>query len=86
MNVRALCLDRIDQRNLPLSATYAWNHDGAGVRTYILDTGIRTSHNEFGTGCTEKLLHMPLSVALSVPPVISRHTGLSYPAHRAVRQ
>lgn len=41
-------LDRIDQRDLPLSNSYQWTHDGAGVRVYIIDTGIRTTHNEFG--------------------------------------
>ena len=41
-------LDRIDQRNLPLSATYTNNWTGAGVRAYIIDTGIRTTHTQFG--------------------------------------
>ncbi len=41
-------LDRIDQRNLPLSGTYTYNHDGAGVRVYVIDTGIRTTHTQFG--------------------------------------
>jgi subtilisin family serine protease len=41
-------LDRIDQRNRPLSASYTYNHDGAGVRAYVIDTGIRTTHNQFG--------------------------------------
>jgi subtilisin family serine protease len=41
-------LDRIDQRALPLNGTYTYNQTGAGVRAYILDTGIRTSHNDFG--------------------------------------
>jgi subtilisin family serine protease len=41
-------LDRIDQRDLPLNGTYVYNADGSGVRSYIIDTGIRTSHNEFG--------------------------------------
>ncbi|CAN5880373.1 hypothetical protein BH24GEM1_BH24GEM1_09240 [soil metagenome] len=41
-------LDRIDQRNLPLSATYTYNADASGVRVYILDTGIRLGHQEFG--------------------------------------
>jgi subtilisin family serine protease len=41
-------LDRIDQRALPLSGTYFYEANGSGVRAYILDTGIRTSHGEFG--------------------------------------
>jgi subtilisin family serine protease len=41
-------LDRIDQRNLPLNATYVSNWTGAGVRAYVIDTGIRTSHTQFG--------------------------------------
>ena len=41
-------LDRIDQRNLPLSGTYTYNVNGAGVHAYIVDTGILTSHSDFG--------------------------------------
>lgn len=41
-------LDRIDQRDLPLSSTYIYNATGAGVHAYIVDTGIRTTHVEFG--------------------------------------
>ena len=41
-------LDRIDQRNRPLSGTYTFNWTGSGVRAYIIDTGIRTSHTQFG--------------------------------------
>jgi subtilisin family serine protease len=41
-------LDRIDQRNLPLSASYTYNWTGAGVRVYVIDTGIRTTHTQFG--------------------------------------
>jgi serine protease len=41
-------LDRIDQRTLPLSSTYSWTTSGSGVNIYILDTGIRTTHVEFG--------------------------------------
>ncbi|HJS24679.1 MAG TPA: S8 family peptidase [Pyrinomonadaceae bacterium] len=41
-------LDRIDQRNRPLNAIYTFNWTGSGVRAYIIDTGIRTSHTQFG--------------------------------------
>lgn len=41
-------LDRIDQRNLPLSGTYTYNWTGSGVRVYVIDTGIRTTHTQFG--------------------------------------
>ena len=41
-------LDRIDQRNLPLNNTYTYNTTGSGVRVYVIDTGIRRTHQEFG--------------------------------------
>jgi subtilisin family serine protease len=41
-------LDRIDQRDLSLNSTYSYAHDGAGVHAYVIDSGIRTSHQEFG--------------------------------------
>lgn len=42
-------LDRIDQRSRPLNAIYTFNWTGAGVRAYVIDTGIRTTHTQFGT-------------------------------------
>ncbi len=41
-------LDRIDQRNLPLSTTYTHTNTGSGVTAYMFDTGIRFTHLEFG--------------------------------------
>lgn len=41
-------LDRIDQRNRPLSNSFTYTSTGAGVTAYIIDTGIRFSHTEFG--------------------------------------
>ena len=40
-------LDRSDARS-GLDGTYTYDATGAGVTAYILDTGIRTSHNDFG--------------------------------------
>ncbi len=41
-------IDRIDQRNLPLSGTYGYNTTASNVYAYIIDTGIQTSHPDFG--------------------------------------
>ncbi|GIE98443.1 S8 family peptidase [Paractinoplanes rishiriensis] len=41
-------IDRIDQANLPLSTTYTYNFTGSGVTAYIIDTGILTTHSDFG--------------------------------------
>ncbi len=41
-------LDRVDQVALPLDQTYAYNTAGSGVHAYIIDTGIRTTHADFG--------------------------------------
>ncbi|HSP77990.1 MAG TPA: S8 family serine peptidase, partial [Myxococcaceae bacterium] len=40
-------IDRTDQRNLPLNSTYTYNADGSGVHAYIVDTGVKLTHNEF---------------------------------------
>ncbi|MER5650823.1 S8 family peptidase [Streptosporangium sp. NPDC002524] len=41
-------LDRVDQRNLPLDGNYTAPNTGSGVRAYIIDTGIRVTHSDFG--------------------------------------
>ncbi|WP_326774029.1 S8 family peptidase [Streptomyces sp. NBC_01445] len=42
-------LDRIDQGDLPLDKSYTWPESaGSGVTAYVIDTGIRISHRDFG--------------------------------------
>jgi len=41
-------LDRIDQRALPLNGSYSYGATAAGVTAYVIDTGIRFDHAEFG--------------------------------------
>jgi len=41
-------LDRVDQRDLPLSGNYVYDTNASNVRAYIIDTGVLASHNDFG--------------------------------------
>jgi len=41
-------LDRIDQRDRPLNSQYNYGFTGAGVHAYVIDTGIRPTHQDFG--------------------------------------
>ncbi len=41
-------LDRLDQRNLPLKGNYNYDANGTGVNVYVVDSGIRGTHAEFG--------------------------------------
>eukprot|EP00890_Picochlorum_soloecismus_P006601 jgi/Picsp_1/766/NSC_04255-R1_alkaline serine protease len=55
-------LDRIDQRELPLDGSYKFGSEemetGKGVTIYVIDSGVRSSHQEFakadGTGSRVK--------------------------------
>lgn len=42
--------DRIDQHSLPLDGVYSPGRDGSGVNVYVIDSGIRKSHQEFDWG------------------------------------
>jgi subtilisin family serine protease len=41
-------IDRIDQRNRPLSGTYTYTTTASTVYAYVIDTGIYASHSQFG--------------------------------------
>ena len=41
-------LDRSDQRNLPLNGDYVYDTTASNVYTYVIDTGVRPNHNDFG--------------------------------------
>ncbi|HWK90353.1 MAG TPA: S8 family peptidase [Longimicrobium sp.] len=45
-------IDRIDQRSLPRSTTYNYTATASGVYAYVIDTGIYTSHSQFGGRAT----------------------------------
>jgi subtilisin family serine protease len=45
-------LDRIDQHNLPLDNSYTYPTTASNVHAYIIDTGIRFSHSDFGGRAT----------------------------------
>lgn len=49
-------LDRIDQRQLPLDGIYKvpeQGNNGAGITVYVLDSGVRATHDEFEDRVTE---------------------------------
>ena len=45
-------LDRVDQRSVPLNTAYNYAETGAGVNVYVVDSGIRPTHVEFGGRAT----------------------------------
>lgn len=45
-------IDRIDRRLLPLNGAYTYSETGTGVNAYVIDSGVRISHTEFGGRAT----------------------------------
>jgi serine protease len=41
-------LDRIDQRPADLDGEYGYQSEGAGIHVYVVDSGIRSTHSDFG--------------------------------------
>ncbi|MEU6482480.1 S8 family peptidase [Streptomyces sp. NPDC046887] len=41
-------LDRVDQRNLPVDKAYSYSTTASNVTAYIVDSGVRLSHRDFG--------------------------------------
>lgn len=41
-------LDRIDERLLPLDGKYIYKRAGTGTNVYVIDSGVRTTHKQFG--------------------------------------
>ena len=46
-------LDRIDQRGRSLNRTYHYDQRGTGVDAYVIDSGIRITHSQFGGRATD---------------------------------
>jgi hypothetical protein len=40
-------LDRTSERLLPLNTEFTYSENGTGVHAYVIDTGIRATHNDF---------------------------------------
>ena len=45
-------LDRIDEDAYPLDFSYNYDYSGDGVRIYVIDSGIRDTHEDFGSRAT----------------------------------
>jgi len=45
-------LDQVDQRALPLDGKYQYDTTASNVNAYVIDTGIRISHTDFGGRAT----------------------------------
>lgn len=46
-NVRSWGIDRVDQRDLPLDQSYKAPYMGENTHSYIIDTGLRSTHKDF---------------------------------------
>ena len=80
--------DDVWQRNLSLNGMYSPGADGSGVTAYIIDTGIRFSHNEFRGRATSgrcwmsitRLGTWKLSQKMSISSRVASSTTGRFPA------
>ena len=76
-------LDRIDQRSLPLSGTYSYpSSAGAGVKVYVIDTGVRSTHANSPAECCRAT---PSSRTAAAPRTATVTARTSPPPSRARR-
>jgi subtilisin family serine protease len=75
-------LDRSDQPNLPLNNSYSFTQNGTNVNVYVLDYGVRGSHQEFRKGATtESRVTAGIDVRDSGDPARSTSPGANSDCH-----
>jgi subtilisin family serine protease len=52
-------LDRIDQRALPLNTQYSYQTTASNVHVYVIDSGVRPTHTDFGGRATADVNLLP---------------------------
>ena len=53
-------LDILDQRSATLNDTYTYGYTGQGVKVYVLDTGVNSTHVEFGSRVPARVVLLQL--------------------------
>jgi hypothetical protein len=75
-------LDRIDQRNRPLSNSYPYNTTASNVHAYIIDTGIRTTHVDSVAGRRSVPTRLVMVRTATTPTVMALTSPARYERSR----